>query len=623
MTTFTYLLLLLHLLLLAQSLLLCASSTENNNNGGSSSSTTTTCAATADNNDHDGDGNCAEETANRKNNINSSQKDDRCASSSSSRGDFRWDTGKLHPNDLPGPEMFSNFHNNSSIMVLPSGAKVSYADGSVMQINKLDAAAGTITSENDNKKEKGQTSSSSSSNGFSAEVSLISQAMPRSNSSAIVELIKKFMLHQELDSDPDTVDGMPSYEIFVDTHTMAEERQNFRNQQTTKVLDTDPDALKHRDKLRDNIKAITQPILDEVLTPFVRERFPKLCQKKGIGRKCTPCYSLIRRYKHGERQSHAIHHDSHAIVTVVVSLSDYGKDYLGGLYVSTGHGQRQFLPLEKGDAAVHSSMLLHGVKVLDQKDNPHDTERWSWILWYRDSETCQDHKAEWFKKCSDAGNAICQELQASNGATTHQEMVALNSRAAEAGSGGAAIKMARAYLGTLHSHLEFDLDQAKRYFRIATASNNPEGHYGLAGILVIESHAATSQAHQNEILAQAIKHLETGALADHAYSMFNLGIAHIYGYGMPNNKVDMELGALWLARSGLPEGYFVASNYAHSIGDEDRYELWGKRAHVLGYHQPWRKQARHHTGSGGAGGVDLNLKWPKSTARGGMVPPEF
>jgi len=126
-----------------------------------------------------------------------------------------------------------------------------------------------------------------------------------------------------------------------------------------------------------------RPYLDNVLTPFVRMRYPEACAK-GKGRDCTPCYSLIRRYRHGERQSHATHLDGHAIVTVVVSLSDHETDYRGGLYVATGHGQRQFLGLNKGDAVVHQSTLFHGVKVYDVEPDPTETERWSWILWYKD-----------------------------------------------------------------------------------------------------------------------------------------------------------------------------------------------------------------------------------------------
>ena len=62
------------------------------------------------------------------------------------------------------------------------------------------------------------------------------------------------------------------------------------------------------------------------------------------------------------------HHDGHAIATVVVSLSDFEVEYRGGLYVATGYGQKEFLPLQRGDAAIHRSFLLHGVKVFDLPD---------------------------------------------------------------------------------------------------------------------------------------------------------------------------------------------------------------------------------------------------------------
>ena len=119
----------------------------------------------------------------------------------------------------------------------------------------------------------------------------------------------------------------------------------------------------------------------------------------------TPCYSLIRRYKEGERRSHETHYDQHAIVTVVVSLADFETEYTGGLYVAAGRAGRQVLPLSRGDAAVHGPDLLHGVGV-------ESGERWSWILWYRDSPTCDDHSGDWFTECAAAGNAVCEALYA-------------------------------------------------------------------------------------------------------------------------------------------------------------------------------------------------------------------
>lgn len=110
-------------------------------------------------------------------------------------------------------------------------------------------------------------------------------------------------------------------------------------------------------------------------------------------------------------------------------------------------------------------------------------------------------------------------------------------------------------------------------------------------------------------------------MAGHVYSMFNLGIAHTFGYGTPNGKVDTDLAAEWFVNSGLPEGYFVASHQAASVGDLKRQRLYEEQARILGYHHAWRKAARQQTGSGGAGGVDLNLQWPTSAK--GVRPPQF
>ena len=60
-------------------------------------------------------------------------------------------------------------------------------------------------------------------------------------------------------------------------------------------------------------------------------------------RACTPCSSLIRRYREGERRSHAPHEDSEAFATVVVSLANAGDEFEGGLYVAVhgGGGSRR------------------------------------------------------------------------------------------------------------------------------------------------------------------------------------------------------------------------------------------------------------------------------------------
>lgn len=105
------------------------------------------------------------------------------------------------------------------------------------------------------------------------------------------------------------------------------------------------------------------------------------------------------------------------------------------------------LPLKRGDAAVHQSDLLHGVKV-------ESGERWSWILWFRDSATCEEHGHEWFASCAEAGDAICASLH--SGKTGHlpglkpQEAfamtIAMNEKAAAGGDARAMVKLARASL---------------------------------------------------------------------------------------------------------------------------------------------------------------------------------
>jgi hypothetical protein len=225
-------------------------------------------------------------------------------------------------------------------------------------------------------------------------------------------------------------------------------------------LDNDRLVYADRQHVRRRLREIMRPILDERITPFVRQAYPGWCegsseeartkselkrksQKKrrrgsaskeehkndgdqdeegaeggeededsrnsgawSLRRECSPCYSLVRRYRPFERTTHAMHHDGHALVTVVVSLSDYGDEYTGGLFVSDTRSARLFFPLRRGDGVTHTSHLLHGVSVGPRQDHdgcmgadrnrsksrnngPRSLQRWSWIIWYSDAgPTC-------------------------------------------------------------------------------------------------------------------------------------------------------------------------------------------------------------------------------------------
>ena len=128
-----------------------------------------------------------------------------------------------------------------------------------------------------------------------------------------------------------------------------------------------------------------------------------------------------------------------------------------------------------------------------------------------------------------------------------------------------------------------------------------------------------SPERQNLILSRVVQWLEDAAIRGHAYAMFNLGIVHCYGYGI--HQIDTDLAALWFIQSGLPEGYNAAAYQADAAGNKSRQQQLDDMARKLGYYEPWRKGARERTGSGGATGVDLNMKWPVSMD--GRRPPRF
>jgi hypothetical protein len=171
------------------------------------------------------------------------------------------------------------------------------------------------------------------------------------------------------DADLDSVDKEATHEFYLTKN------QSFDG---IRAIPGKPDAadvtFKARLTTRQLLDEITAPILRDRITPFVNTHFARLYARKSKknrkrkkrrgkqDRVLVPCFSLVRRYLSNERLTHPAHFDLQALVTVVVSLSSYGQDFGGGLYVSAGNEtQRKFLALQSGDAVLHESDLDHGV----------------------------------------------------------------------------------------------------------------------------------------------------------------------------------------------------------------------------------------------------------------------
>ena len=252
----------------------------------------------------------------------------------------------LRPADVPPVKRFSSFTQNSTVE-LPGAAAQPVSTGEIVWPPPMDLVP---------------------------KLHVLPAVVRPEEVEAIRDLVGNTPL--AFDSDPDTVDGMMSHEMFVSNPSSAPAARARRLAQARRR----PAHLAARRPLREALEAIMQPILAERITPFVRQQYAANWKEGtpiGDWSTLTPCYSLIRRYKEGERRTHETHYDQHAIVTVVVSLADFETEYTGGLYVAAGRAGRQVPPLSRGDAAVHGPDLLHGVGV-------ESGERWSWILWYRD-----------------------------------------------------------------------------------------------------------------------------------------------------------------------------------------------------------------------------------------------
>ena len=239
-------------------------------------------------------------------------------------------------------------------------------------------------------------------------------------------------------------------------------------------------------------------------------------------------------------------------------------------------------------------------------------------MWFRDSDTCEDHGNEWHQECSEQGNPTCMYLRSKTQADANGILHWIG-KASDAGHALASVKLAYAYMKVLPSHLEYNETIAQELFESAIeTSNEPDGHYGMASLYLARARIRIMNQPSNELKQQAaiammgsptimkaIHHLEEAAKGGHVFAMFNLGICYTYGYSRSDGVPNFELAAQWYEASGLPEGLFAKSLYLGSVGKTEESKEFRDKAATLGFGTPWRQMARERTGSGGYVFVDI------------------
>lgn len=144
--------------------------------------------------------------------------------------------------------------------------------------------------------------------------------------------------------------------------------------------------------LDDGLRDVLEPFINLTVLPYVRKRYA--CKTAALAD------ILVRRYIPGERRTHAVHFDGHALVTAVLGLCD-PCEYEGGLYIQPeAHASsRKFFRIAPGDLVVHSFDLQHGVFVWKGI-------RYSMVFWVKDSpESVAQNSSPWYDALAEQGDA--------------------------------------------------------------------------------------------------------------------------------------------------------------------------------------------------------------------------
>lgn len=387
----------------------------------------------------------------------------------------------------------------------------------------------------------------------SSELYVLPGLLPAASLEAVLGELES--LDVALDTDPDSVDMHPTYELYLEKSGAAANTRTIPGKP-----DSDAEVLDERAPLRARLSALLKPTVDRA-TRFVNEHYSAQCRQG----QCVPCFQLLRRYQLGERTTHRMHFDIQALVTAVISLHSYGRDFLGGLYVSpAGLAERQFMALQAGDACLHQSDLLHGVDVVEG-------HRWSFIMWFKDAAdrpSCDAADAtKWWLPQAQAGDALAQFLQAHRSLAPGDHLRWLQASAA----GG--FRRAQNELGVAYLHgqlgLARSMDRAMELFKSASVTE-PEALYNM-GIALVHSPRAGDPG----VIAEAMELFRQGAERGSHNAAQNLGIGHV-------KAGNVAEGVRWLEASGEADALWMAATLTKANPKEQMrlVELAAKAGHA-------------------------------------------
>merc|ERR1712139_187710 len=128
-------------------------------------------------------------------------------------------------------------------------------------------------------------------------------------------------------------------------------------------------------------------------------------------------------------------------------------------------------------------------------------------------------------------------------------------------------------------------ERAKAWHQRAVVDfEDPASAYWLAQKLLEEDEEKSL-----ETLSSAVALFELAARGGCPKAKYNLGIAHLEGFGVP--KRNRKLSIAWFRESGLPEGMRMLVVLYESQGHHKKAAKWTARAALAGFDQPWYQVA--------------------------------